>query len=82
MKTEKYLKTKSVITFLLAASVLFLGPAGGVLFAQSPDRADWIWPEPGKRILELDVRNPPLFEHGRSSPWPFFGRPVTNNLST
>lgn len=82
MKTEKYLKTKSVITFLLAASVLFLGPAGGVLFAQSPDRADWpIWPEPGKRILELDVKEPATFlSIGREVvPWPFFGETTVTN---
>jgi hypothetical protein len=76
MKTEKYLKTKIIVASLLAASILLIGPAGGVLFAQGPNLADWpMWPEPGRRILELDVREPATFlSIGREVvPWAFFG---------
>ncbi len=80
MRIRKRPKLKTVIGFLLAAAVLFLGPAGGVLFAQNPDPADWpMWPEPSKQIYSLS--NPlPVYEPatflsiGREVvPWVFFG---------
>lgn len=80
MKTEKYLKTKNAIIFLLTTLMLFLCPAGGVVYAQNPDPAVWpMWPEPSKQIYALS--NPlPVYEPatflsiGREVvPWVFFG---------
>lgn len=74
MREKRHSKSALTMGFVLVVICLFSNPMSGVLFAQSA--ADWpMWPEPGKRIFELNVKEPATFlSIGREVvPWPFFG---------